>query len=291
MVTGGEAATIRGALAWAGARLDGSVAAPAVDGELLLRHVLGCPRALLFSEPHRRLDPAVVERFTALVERRAGGEPLQYLTAVQAFRRLELAVGPGVLVPRPETEMVVERALTHLLGVEAPVVVDVGTGSAAIALSVATERPDATVWATDISGQATGWARRNVAAAGTSNVTVVEGDLFRPLPEDLRCCVDLVVANPPYLSEAELAEADPDVRVHEPALATVAGPTGLEVAGRVVAEAPFWLRPGGWLVLETHPGQAERLRALMLARYQDVAIHPDLAGHPRIAEARRPEGS
>jgi release factor glutamine methyltransferase len=291
MTGGGAPATIREALAWAAARLDGSVAAPAVDAELFLRHVLGCSRALLFAEPERRLDPAAVERFTAFVERRAGGEPLQYLTAVQAFRRLELAVGLGVLVPRPETEVVVGRALAHLLGVEAPVVVDVGTGSAAIALSVATERPDAAVWATDISGEAAAWARRNVAAAGASNVTVVEGDLFGPLPEDLRCCVDLVVANPPYLSEAELAEAEPDVRDHEPALATVAGPTGLEVASRVVAEAPAWLRPGGWLVLETHPGQAERLRALMLARYEVVAIHSDLAGRPRIAEARQPEAS
>ena len=282
--------TIREALAWAGARLDGSVATPDVDAELLLRHVLGCSRALMFSEPQRRLGGEAVERFTALVERRAGGEPLQYLTAVQAFRRLELAVGPGVLVPRPETEVVVERALARLAGIETPVVVDVGTGSGAIALSVATERPDATVWATEISREAAGWARRNVTAAGASNVTVAEGDLFGPLPEGLRCSVDVVAANPPYLSEAELAETASDVRDHEPHLATVAGPTGLEVVGRIVAEAPSWLRPGGWLVLETHPGQAERLRALMLARYEDVAIHLDLAGRPRIAEGRRPEG-
>jgi len=279
--------TIREALAWARARLDGSVAAAAVDAELLLRHVLGCPRALLFSEPRRRLAGGEVERFVALVERRAAGEPLQYLTAVQAFRRLELVVGPGVLVPRPETEMVVERALVHLEGVKAPVAVDVGTGSGAIALSIATERPGATVWATEVSEQAAAWARRNVEAAGAVNVTVVEGDLFAPLPEDLREAVDLVVANPPYLSEAELADAPVDVRDHEPVLATTAGPTGLEVAGRVVADAPLWLRPGGWLVLETHPGQAERLRALMLPCFRHVAILPDLAGHPRIAEGRR----
>jgi release factor glutamine methyltransferase len=288
-MTGGEAATIRQALAWAGARLEGPVVAPAVDAELLLRHVLGCPRALLFSEPQRRVDPQDGERFTALVERRAGGEPLQYLTAVQAFRRLELAVGPGVLVPRPETEVVVEHALARLDGVEAPVVVDVGTGSAAIALSVATERPDAAVWATDISERAAGWARRNVEAAGAANVTVAEGDLFQPLPDDLRTSVDLVVSNPPYLSEAELAQAEADVRDHEPPLATVAGPTGLEVARRVVAEAMSWLRPGGWLVLETHAGQAGRLQVLLLARYEEVAIHPDLAGLPRVAEGRRPE--
>jgi release factor glutamine methyltransferase len=232
-----------------------------------------------------------VDRFVALVERRAGGEPLQYLTAVQAFRRLELAVGPGVLVPRPETEMVVEHALGHLEGVEAPVVIDVGTGSGAIALSLATERPGAAVWATEISEEAAGWARRNVEAAGACNVTVVEGDLFAPLPEHLRGAVDLVVANPPYLSEVELADAPADVRDHEPVVATTAGPTGLEVAGRVVAGALRWLRPGGWLVLETHPGQAERLRTLMLPCYRDVAILPDLAARLRVAEGRRPEAS
>ena len=244
---------------------------------------------MLLAEPECRLGGEEAGRFRALVERRAGGEPLHYLTAVQGFRQLELAVGPGVLVPRPETEMVVERALAHLAGVEAPLVVDVGTGSGAIALSIATERPGTTVWATEVSEEAASWARRNVETAGAGNVTIVEGDLFAPLPEDLRGAADLVVANPPYLSEAELAEAPVDVRNHEPVLATTAGPTGLEVAGRVVAEAPLWLRPGGWLVLETHPGQAERLRALMLLCYRDVAILPDLAGHPRIAEGRRPE--
>jgi release factor glutamine methyltransferase len=287
--------TVRDALAWAVRRLDGTVDAPAVDAELLLRHVLACSRALLLSDPGRPLGEDG-ERFRMLVERRAGGEPLQYLTGVQAFRRLELAVGPGVLVPRPETEMVVERALAHLEGVvrppaggvPGPVVVDLGMGSGAIALSIGLERPDATVWATEVSGEALRWARWNLEAVAAGNVTLVEGDLFGPLPGELQGSVDLVVSNPPYLSEAELAEAPPDVRDHEPALATTAGATGLEVVSRIVDEAMAWLRPGGWLVLETHPGQAARLRSLMLARYADVAVHPDLAGVPRIAEGRRP---
>lgn len=289
----GTSGSIREALAWALARLDGSVAAPAVDAELLLRHVLGSSRALLLSDPERRLG-GEGERFRALVERRAGGEPLQYLTSVQAFRRLELAVGPGVLIPRPETEVVVERALALLGDTEGegaaghPVVVDLGTGSGAIALSIGVERPDASVWATEISEAAIRWARRNLEALKAPNVTILEGDLFGPLPEGLRGTIDLVVANPPYLSDAELAEAPVDVRDHEPALATTAGVTGLEVVSRIVDEAVLWLRPGGWLVLETHPGQAGRLQSLMLARYAGVAVHPDLAGLPRIAEGQRP---
>jgi release factor glutamine methyltransferase len=278
--------TIREALDWAGTRLGGRVASPAVDAELLLRHVLDCPRAILFSDPFRALPPEEAGRFTALVERRVAGEPLQYLTATQSFRHLELAVGPGVLVPRPETEVVVERALTHLYGTRSPLIVDLCTGSGAIALSVASERPDATVWATEVSPVAAGWARVNVAGTGVTNATVVEGDLFGPLPGTLRGSVDLVVANPPYLSEADLAGTAPDVREHEPVMATVAGRTGLEVAGRIVEEALGWLRPGGWLVLETHPGQAIRLGLLMTPRYADAAVLPDLTGALRIAEGR-----
>ncbi|MGH2688734.1 MAG: peptide chain release factor N(5)-glutamine methyltransferase, partial [Actinomycetota bacterium] len=221
--------TIRGALDWAGSRLRPHVASPAVDAELLLRHALDCPRAMLFSDPLAPVPAPAAALFAELVERRAAGEPLQYLTAVQSFRHLELAVGPGVLVPRPETEVVVERGLGHLAGTGSPVVVDLCTGSGAIALAVATERPDAAVWATELSADAAAWARRNAERTGAPNLTILEGDLFAPLPPALRGSVDLVVANPPYLSEAELATTDPDVREHEPVLATVAGPSGLEV--------------------------------------------------------------
>jgi release factor glutamine methyltransferase len=279
--------TIRGALDWAGSRLRSHVASPAVDAELLLRHILGCPRALLFSDPHAAVPAPAAARFAELVERRAAGEPLQYLTAVQSFRHLELAVGPGVLVPRPETEVVVERALGHLAGVASPVVVDLCTGSGAIALAVATECPGAAVWATELSAAAAAWARRNAGRVGPPNLTILEGDLFGPLPPALRGSVDLVVANPPYLSEAELRETEADVREHEPVLATVAGPSGLEVAGRIVEAAPGWLRSGGWLVLETHPGQAARLLSLMAAGYAEAAVLPDLTGASRIAEGRR----
>jgi release factor glutamine methyltransferase len=184
--------------------------------------------------------------------------------------------------------MVVEHALARVAGVASPVVVDVGTGSGAIALSVATERPDAAVWATELSPEAAAWARRNAERVGARGVTVVEGDLLAPLPADLLGGVDLVVANPPYLSEDELGRTAADVREHEPVLATVSGPTGLEIPARVVEEAWRWLRPGGWLVLETWPGQADALAALLAACYDAVGLHPDLAGSVRVAEGRKP---
>jgi release factor glutamine methyltransferase len=264
-----------------------AVESPEAEAETLLTHVLGRSRAELYGGSHDPLSADAAGRLEELVTRRVGGEPLQYLTGHQAFRRLDLAVGPGVLVPRPETEMVVEHALGRIAGVASPVVVDVGTGSGAIALSIGVERPDAIVWATEVSGAAATWARLNLERGGAGNVTIVEGDLLAPLPEDLRGAVDLVVANPPYLAAAQLASLAPDVRDHEPPVATVSGPTGLEVPARVVEEAFAWIRPGGWLVMETWPGQADDLLALLSARYADAAVHPDLTGSLRIAEGRK----
>ena len=279
--------TVRDALRWVARRLATFVDSPDVEAEILLGHVLGRGRPELYARGGDLL-PAGLAPLQAMVDRRRAGEPLQYLTGHQAFRRLDLLVGPGVLVPRPETEMVVEHALERIAGLDSPVVVDVGTGSGAIALSVATERPDARVWATEVSPAAAAWARRNLERVGAPNVSVVEGDLLAALPQELRGGVDLVVANPPYLSEAELRLTAPDVRGHEPVVALVSGPTGLEVPARVVEEAWPWLRPGGWLVMETWPGQAEALEERLAARYGDVGLHPDLAGSLRIADGRKP---
>ena len=285
------APTVASGLRWAERFLSGwpeGVASPAVDAEVLVLCVLGVPRSSLYADADRALSPPEARSLADLVRRRAAGEPLQYLTGHQPFRHLDLAVGPGVLVPRPETEMVVERALALIGPVASPRVVDVGTGSGAIALSVAFECPSASVWASDISSEALGWARRNAAAHGLARVTFVEGDLLSPLPEWLLGSVDLVVANPPYLSSAALEAAAPDVRDHEPVVALVSGPTGLEVPSRVVAAAHAWLRPGGWLLMETWPGQAEALVELLEGSYGEVAARPDLAGSLRMVEGRRP---
>jgi release factor glutamine methyltransferase len=277
---------VQQALRWARRCLGGAVESPAVEAEILLTHVLGRSRAQLYAGSDDPLPAEAAGRLDELVARRAAGEPLQYLTGHQAFRRLDLEVGPGVLVPRPETEMVVEHALGRIAGVASPVVVDVGTGSGAIALSIGVERPDATVWATEFSPAAAAWARRNLDRVGASNVTIVEGDLLSPLPAALRGGVDLVVANPPYLAAAQLAAVAADVRDHEPVVATVSGPSGLEVPARIVEEALPWIRPGGWLVMETWPGQADDLLALLSERYAEAAVHPDLTGSLRIAEGR-----
>ncbi len=280
----------REALRWARRCLGAAVESPQAEAEILVTHVLGLSRAELYGGG-RPLSAEAAGRLRELVTRRLCGEPLQYLTGHQAFRRLDLAVGPGVLVPRPETEMLVEHALGRLAGVASPVVVDVGTGSGAIALSIGVERPDAIVWATEVSPEAATWARRNRDRVGAGNVTVVEGDLLSPLPATLRGAVDLVAANPPYLAAAQLAELAADVRDHEPLVATVSGPTGLEVPARVVEDALAWLRPGGWLVMETWPGQADDLLALLSGRYAEAAIRSDLTGSLRIAEARAPLGA
>ncbi|HWD09782.1 MAG TPA: peptide chain release factor N(5)-glutamine methyltransferase [Actinomycetota bacterium] len=280
--------TVREALRGATARLAGSVGSPAVDAEVLVGHVLGASRSSLFAAGDRALTRAQTAALGELVQRRCAGEPLQYLTGHQPFRTLDLLVGPGVLVPRPETEIVVEAALRHLERVAAPLVVDLGTGSGAIALSVAVERPGATVWATEISPEAVAWAERNLGVSGAANVTIVAGDLFAPLPPDLRGRFDLVVANPPYLTDVLVAAAAPDVRDHEPWVALVSGPTGLEVPGRVIDGAPDWLRPGGWLVMETWPGQADDLIELMGDRYRETGAVADLAGTLRAVEGRKP---
>jgi release factor glutamine methyltransferase len=276
------------ALLWGVEQLKEISENPNLDAELLLRHVLGASRVDLYASPERVLDDTELEEFRQLVARREQREPVQYLTGLQNFRALELRVGPGVLIPRPETEMVVERALELIRYDQDPLVADMGVGSGAIALSIAKERPDSTVWGVDKSASALEWAMRNRRRGQAFNVNFVQSDLFEAVPPALKEKFDLIVANPPYLSLAELAQAAFEVRFFEPETATVAGPTGLEVASRLVNESRGWLRPGGWLVLETWPGQAERLRLLMIARYAEVHLHSDLSGATRIAEGRRP---
>lgn len=280
-------ATASQALKWAADRLSKTTPSGNVDAELLLRHVLGCTRADLYADPSRQISSQEAEEFRILVERREKHEPLQYLTGTQSFRSLELRVGPGVLIPRPETEIVVERALELIRYLESPLVADIGVGSGAIALSIAKERPDSTVWGTDKSKPALEWAMRNRRRTKAMNVNFAEGDLLDALPPGLEAKFDLVVANPPYLSLSELAASPFEVREFEPEAATVAGPSGLEIASRIVQDALGWLTPGGWLVLETWSGQAERLRLLMTPRYDEVELHDDLTGATRIAQGRK----
>lgn len=221
-----------------------------------------------------------------LVRRRLAGEPLQYVLGTAAFRRLELRVGPGVFVPRPETELVAERAMELLP--DAGLLVDLCTGSGAIALSVADERPDARVVASELSAAALRWAASNRDAL-ESRVELCHGDLFDPLPRELAGGVDVVVANPPYVDPSERRVLPRDVVDHEPEAALFAPEEGTAVITRIASEAGAWLRRDGWLVLEIGETQAASVRSILVdAGFADVSIAPDLTGRERVAEGRWP---
>ena len=241
-----------------------------------------------------RLDEEVTVRavayLDAMVERRAAGEPLQYVLGRWGFRRLDLFVDRRVLIPRPETEVVVDVALEALKTLAAePTVVDLGTGSGAIALSIATEAPSSSVWAVDASSEALAVARANLAGIGRdgARVRMAEGSWFGALSPLLQGAVDLVVTNPPYVAEREVPDLPPEVAHWEPRHALVAGPTGLEDLEAIVAEAPRWLARPGALVAELAPHQAEAALVLAVrAGFTEVEIRPDLAGRPRVLLAR-----
>jgi release factor glutamine methyltransferase len=228
--------------------------------------------------------PEAERRAFSLARRRAAGEPLQYVTGVAGFRRLELNVGPGVFIPRPETELVVDQALGYLP--ETGVAVDVGTGSGAMALALADERPDARVLATESSAAALKWARANRDRLSLA-VELYHCDLLSGLPEDLRRRVDVVVSNPPYIAFQETNLLPPEVLGHEPHEALFAGAHGTRSLRRITRMARSWLRPGGWLVLEIGAAQDELARALLDENgYIDRSVQTDYNGRPRIAVGR-----
>jgi len=241
------------------------------------------------------LDDHVPERavpfFDDMVERRIAGEPLQYVLRRWGFRTLDLLVDQRVLIPRPETEVVVEVAIRELRRIDSqrPLVADLGTGSGAIALSIAVEIPDAHVWATDASQDALAVARANLAGIGSPaavRVRIAQGRWFDALPGAFRGQFDVVVSNPPYVAAGE--ELPAEVADWEPADALVAGPSGLEAVTEIVGTAPAWLAPEGALVLELAPHQADHARRLALdAGFSHAEVRPDLTGRPRVLVGRR----
>ena len=256
---------------------------PRLDAELLLAHALGLQRIELYTDFDRPLTGDELDGYRALVARRSKHEPVAYILGEWGFRRLTLAVDRRALIPRPETETVVEHALAHLRGIDAPRVLDVGTGTGAIALAIADEHRGARVEAIDVSPDALALAAENVSRTGLE-VELHEWDLREGLPEGP---YDLVVSNPPYVEPGELETLMPDVRDYEPHLALV-GSGAVEAVARAARDA---LVPGGWLVLEVGAGQAAAIAALLeRLRYVEIAVSPDLAGHDRVVEARRGGG-
>ncbi|MGH3057559.1 MAG: peptide chain release factor N(5)-glutamine methyltransferase [Gaiellaceae bacterium] len=260
---------------------EAGVPSPRVDAEHLVSHVLGLTRSQLYAAD-AALDEGDSGRLRTLVERRRGREPLAYVLGEWGFRRLTLAVDARALVPRPETEVVVERCLAHLAGLEAPRVLDVGVGSGAIALAIADEHPGASVVAVDRSERALALARENLARTGLeARVTLVRGRLL----DGVAGPFDLVVSNPPYVSAAEYESLQPEIRLFEPREAVV----GDGVWEPIAARARGVLAPGGRLVLECGDSQADGVAAgLRELGYEDVLATPDLAGRPRVVEGRRP---
>lgn len=251
------------------------VPSPRNDAERLAAFGLGISWSDLWIRSGDALDEEDRTSLDALVERRASGEPLGYITGSVVFCSLEIACGPGALVPRPETETLVEVALELIADVSSPVVVDIGCGTGAVALAVKYRRSDAKVWATDISEDALRYTRTNSSALGI-DIEIACGDAFDGLPDPLRGTVDLIVSNPPYVPDGAGVARD----VHaEPAVAVFGGPLGQDVIERLVGQAPGWLKPKGALAIEVGEAwQAEPLGAKQ--------IRADMSGKPRVAWVR-----
>jgi len=272
-----------------------------MNAELLIMFTLDCDRAYLYAHPEREITPDEMRRYDEVLARRATGVPAQYITGHQEFWGLDLIVSPAVLIPRPETEHVVEAVLELAsrcgskqhqnqkprTGVSAPHelrIVDVGTGSGAIALALARELPWASIHATDISASALEVACANAARHDlTSRVEFHLGDLLCGLPAD---SFDFVVSNPPYVGDSEEESVQLEVRKFEPRNAVFAGPTGVEVIERLIPQAHAALVPGGWLVFEISGTIADRVRSL-LSGWNEVTIKSDLQGIARVAMARK----
>jgi release factor glutamine methyltransferase len=259
---------------------------PRGDAQWIAAEVLGTSRAGIFVDADQPFPDEKRELFELLIARRAHREPLGYVVGTINFRGLELEIGPGVLVPRPETEVTAGRAIELARERPRSTVVDVGAGSGAIALAVAAEVPSARVFATEPSAAARAWALRNLARTGL-RVTLLPGEMLDPLHPALGGAVDVIVSNPPYVPDERWPSLPPEVRDHEPREAVCGGSDGLDVVVRILEDAPRWLAIGGWLVVELDEEQTAKVAKLLrVIGYTDVAVHADLAGRERIVEGR-----
>jgi release factor glutamine methyltransferase len=256
------------------------VESPRETAEALLVYFLETDRAGLYARQDG-LDTRTAKLFGRALCQRCHGVPLQYLTGEQQFFDLVLGVAPGVFVPRPETEVLVEKAL-EVLPAEGGIGVDAGTGSGAVALAIKRFRPDVRMLATDVSEEAVSVARAN-ASRHAIDLEVLQGDLLDPIPTDLRGRLDLVVSNPPYVTEEEYESLPAEVRA-EPYDALVGG---TDLHRRLAAQAEAWLRSGGWLAMEIGASQASEVAGHLGTGFEAVEVLPDLAGHDRVVRARR----
>ncbi|MHB1937316.1 MAG: peptide chain release factor N(5)-glutamine methyltransferase [Acidobacteriaceae bacterium] len=283
-----ESMTIGDAIDWGASLLDESDAIPAgrsrADATLLLRHVLGIPHAEMYAYRERPLTALQTEAFNAQIQQRRRGVPIQYITGEQEFFGLTFHVTPDVLIPRPETEHLVEAAIARLRGLRGARIADVGTGSGAIAVALAHALPKAEIVALDISPAALAVAARNAQWNRVANrIRFVESDLLAAVADET---FDAIVSNPPYIAESERKTLPVEVREHEPEMALFAGATGLELYQRLIPASLPQLVSGGWLMMEIGHSQRDAVRAL-LKDWDEVEFVPDLQGIPRVAIARK----
>ena len=261
---------------------------PRLDTEILLAHVRGCPRIKLYTEYTVPLTDDERVRMRELVKRRAQAEPVAYLVGHREFFGLDFRVSKEVLIPRPDTETLVVELLERIPVGGTAKILDLCTGSGCIAMTVAVNRPQSQVVATDISPGALEVARGNAEKLRLGErVTLLEGDLFSAVPPGNT--FDFIVSNPPYIPTPELATLDADVRCHEPLLALDGGPVGMTVLERIIAEAPRYLKPGGWLLLETGIEQAPLTHQALenAGGWGDIQTVKDMGGRPRVTLARK----
>jgi release factor glutamine methyltransferase len=253
---------------------------PRLDAEILLAFAMGVKRVDLYLRFDQVPDPESLARFREAVKLRREREPVAYIVGVKGFHAIELAAARGVFVPRPETELLVDEAVARLEHAAAPSILDVGSGSGAIGLALASAIPSARVWAVDLDPKAVELTRANAKKLGLhERVQAIHGDLFAPVKD---MAFDLVACNPPYVPRPEITRLMPEVRDHEPVLALDGGPDGLDFIRRLMGEAPERVNAGGWLMLEVSEGQAEAVVALAGPAFRHEATRKDLRGVPRI---------
>jgi release factor glutamine methyltransferase len=289
--------TVRHVLATEARRLRASSQSPRLDAEILLAHVLGSTREHLYAEPERELSPAEHARLRELVARRARHEPIAYLTGRKAFHDIELGVNEHTLIPRPETETLVEVALEKLSELDAlrrrptPLrVLDIGTGSGAVALAIAKARPDVRAVGVDVNYRALEQARLNAEVLGLAGrCRFLASDLYAEVPRG--SLFDLIVSNPPYVADDELAATPPDVHAYEPHVALLGGARGLDFYHRIVPAAPEFLASRGSLAVEIAEQRAVEVAAIFLeaGRFEQIELRNDLGGRPRVVVARERE--
>jgi release factor glutamine methyltransferase len=276
-------ATVQTLLTQARQQLAATSESPRLDAEVLLCHVLNASRAYLYANPDQAMNARQIAAYTDLITRRCHDQPVAHLTGVREFWSLTLRVTPDVLVPRPETELLVEQALSRIPVGEACDVLDLGCGSGAIVIAIATERPAARLIAVDSSAAALQVARDNAAAHNCGRIRFREGSWFAPVGEQR---FNVIVSNPPYVATGQPQLTDPEL-AHEPPQALYSGVDGLDDIRRIIKDAPTHLQPGGRLLLEHGFDQAGKIAELLeRAGFTAIHTHADIAGHPRVTEGR-----